>query len=82
MSLAAAIGIPDPVRTEAVKALIVLKPGFDPTPELEEEIRDRVKERLAAPEYPRVIEFVEELPVTETGKIRRKVLRERELKTR
>ena len=79
VSLAAAIGVPDPIRTEAVKALIVLKPGFVPSAELEREIRNVVKERLAAHEYPRSIEFVDELPLTETGKIRRKVLREREL---
>ncbi len=81
VSLAAAIGVPDPIRTEAVKALVVLKAGFDPRPELEKEIRDHVKTRLAAHEYPRVIEFVDELPLTETGKIRRKVLREREAKS-
>ena len=58
-----------------------VKAGFDPRPELEKEIRDHVKTRLAAHEYPRVIEFVDELPLTETGKIRRKVLREREAKS-
>ena len=79
VSLAAAIGVPDPVRTEAVKAVLVLKEGFEPSPELEEEIRDRVRNRLAAHEYPRHIEFVKELPLTETGKVRRKVLREREV---
>jgi acetyl-CoA synthetase len=80
VALAAAVGSPDPVRTEVVKAFIVLKPGVVPGPELEEEIRSFVKIRLAAHEYPREIEFVEELPLTATGKIKRKELKEREIR--
>ncbi len=76
---AAAIGVPDPVRTEVIKAVIVLESGVAPTSDLEEELRNRVRERLSQHEYPRLIEFVEELPLTETGKIRRNVLRQREL---
>jgi acetyl-CoA synthetase len=78
VALAAAIGIPDPVRTEAVKAFIVLKPGRDPSAALEDDIRAFVKTRLSPHEYPRAIEFRESLPLTATGKIKRKELREGE----
>lgn len=76
VGLAAAIGVPDPIRTEVVTAVIVLNPGFEPTGALEAEIREFVKTRLAAHEYPRRIEFVGSMPLTATGKIRRKDLRE------
>ncbi|HZS84638.1 MAG TPA: AMP-binding protein [Stellaceae bacterium] len=78
VALAAVIGVPDPVRTEIVKAFLVLKPGCEPRPELAREIQDFVRTRLAAHEYPRLVEFVAELPLTTTGKIIRKALRERE----
>jgi acetyl-CoA synthetase len=81
VALAAAIGVPDPIRTEIVKAFLVLKPGREATPELAREIQDFVKTRLAAHEYPRLVEFVAELPMTTTGKIIRKALRERERST-
>jgi acetyl-CoA synthetase len=77
VALAAAVGIPDPVRTEAVKAFLVLKPGAAGTPELAREIQDFVKTRLAAHEYPRHVEFVDALPMTATGKIIRRELRQR-----
>jgi acetyl-CoA synthetase len=80
VSLVAVVGSPDPVRTEIVKAFIVLKPGIEPTSELEEEIRQFVKVRLAAHEYPREIEFVKDLPMTTTGKIKRKELKELEIR--
>jgi len=79
VSLAAAIGVPDPVRTEAVKVFILLKPGFTGSPELEEDIRSHVKKRLSPHEYPRLIEFVNELPLTATNKIKRKDLRDAEI---
>jgi len=79
VALAAAIGVPDPMRTEAIKALIVLADGWEPTAETSAEIQDWVKTKLAAHEYPRQIEFVDELPLTATGKVRRKELREREI---
>jgi acetyl-CoA synthetase len=73
--MAAVIGSPDKVRGEIVKAFIVLKPEITPSPALQEEIQNFVKTRLAAHEYPREIEFVQELPLTATGKIIRKELR-------
>jgi acetyl-CoA synthetase len=79
VALAAAVGIPDAVRTEIIKAFIVLKPGFNADEELEADIRKYVRNRLAAHEYPREIEFVQELPMTATGKIIRKDLKKREM---
>lgn len=77
MALAAVVGVPDPVRTEAVKAWLVLKPGVDPTPELASALQDHVKSRLSAHEYPRQVAFTDELPMTATGKILRRELRAR-----
>lgn len=79
ISLAAVIGVPDPVRHEAIKAFIKLKDGFTAARRLEEDIRDFVKTRLSPHEYPRAIEFVDTLPMTATGKIKRKELKLAEL---
>lgn len=79
VGMAAAVGIPDKIRTELVKAFIVLKPDVQPSQEMEEEIKKFVKVRLAAHEYPREIEFVSELPMTTTGKIIRRELKRREM---
>ncbi len=78
VALAAAIGVPDPVRTEAVKVFIVPAKDFAPSQALASEIQAFVRTRLSAHEYPRHVEFVAELPLTATGKIRRLDLRERE----
>lgn len=78
VALAAAIGVPDPVRTEAIKAFIVLAQGCEPSEALADEIRASVRDRLAKHEYPRMIEFVDALPMTTTGKILRRELRDRE----
>jgi acetyl-CoA synthetase len=77
VALAAAVGVPDDVRGEVVKAYIVLSPGFSGTDELKRELQAHVRERLAAYEYPRQLEFLDELPLTTTGKIRRGELRRR-----
>ena len=58
VALAAVIGKPDPVRTEIVKAFIVLKPGVEGTDALAAEVRDFVKTRLSAHEYPREVSFI------------------------
>jgi len=79
VSMVAVIGSPDKVRTEIVKAFVVLKEGLGPGPDIEEGIKQFVKIRLAAHEYPREIEFVRELPMTTTGKIMRKELRKLEI---
>jgi acetyl-CoA synthetase len=79
VGMAAVIGSPDELRTEVVKAFIVLKSEVAPGPHVENDIKEFVKVRLAAHEYPREIEFVEELPMTTTGKIMRKELKKREV---
>jgi acetyl-CoA synthetase len=76
--MAAAIGVPDPVRTESIKAFVILKEGILPTPALVEEVRDFVRDHLAKHEVPRDIEFVASLPMTTTGKILRRELRDAE----
>ena len=78
VSMAAVVGVPDKLRTEAVKAYILLRPGVAGDEALENEIRAFVMTRLSPHEYPRLIEFVESLPMTATGKIRRLDLRNRE----
>jgi acetyl-CoA synthetase len=79
VSMAGVIGSPDEVRGEIVKAFIVLKPGVVPDGVLKEDIQQFVKTRLAAHEYPREIEFLNELPLTATGKIMRKDLRKMDI---
>ena len=76
VAMAAAVGKPDPERTEIVKAFIVLNDGFEQSEGLEDEIRTWVRERLSAHEYPREIAFVDSLPLTTTGKVIRRLLRE------
>ena len=76
VALAAAVGIPDPLRTEVVKAFIVLRSGYAQSDALVEEIQAFVKTRLAAHEYPRHVAFVDSLPMTTTGKIMRRELRQ------
>ena len=74
---AAAIGKPDELRGEIVKAFVVLTEGFEPDDALASEIQQSVKTRLSAHEYPREIEFIDSLPMTTTGKVRRIDLRAR-----
>jgi acetyl-CoA synthetase len=75
VALAAVVGEPDPIRTEVVKAVIVLKPEFSESEALKSELQEHVRSRLAAYEYPRIVEFTKELPLTATGKIIRRALR-------
>ncbi len=70
------VGKPDPLRTEIVKAYVVLKPGAEASGQ---ELQDWVKDRLAQYSYPREVAFLEELPMTVTGKVIRKELRKRAL---
>ncbi|MBD5389008.1 AMP-binding protein [bacterium] len=71
----AVTGIPDPTRGMAVKATIVLNKYFQPTDALVRQLQDHVKQRTAPYKYPRVIEFVETLPMTISGKIKRALIR-------
>jgi acetyl-CoA synthetase len=75
VALAAVVGKPDPVRTEIVKAFIVLKGGHAPSDALAAEISDFVKTRLSAHEYPREVAFIDAMPMTTTGKVIRRRLR-------
>jgi acetyl-CoA synthetase len=76
VALAAVVGKPDPVRTEIVKAFIVLKPDRPASPALAADIQAFVKTRLSAHEYPREVSFIDAMPMTTTGKIIRRMLRE------
>ena len=74
---AAVVPKPDDQRGNIVKAYVVLSGGYEGSADLAEEIKTHVREELAAHEYPREVEFVDELPKTVTGKIRRTELRDR-----
>ena len=75
---AAIIGVPDAVRGTLVKAFVVLQPGNTGSPELETELQQHVRQTLAPYETPKEIEFIDALPMTTTGKVQRRVLRQRE----
>jgi acetyl-CoA synthetase len=74
--LAAVIGKSDPLRTQIVKAFVVLVDGQEPGEGLVADLRDWVKNRLSMHEYPREIAFVDELPLTTSGKVIRRLLRQ------
>lgn len=74
----AVVASPDELRGEIVKAFVVLTEGYQPSPQLVKELQDHVKRVTAPYKYPREIEFVEELPKTVSGKIRRVQLRQME----
>ena len=76
VEMAAAVGKPDALRGEIVKAYVVLKAGHAPSDALARELAEHVKARLAAHEYPREVAFRASLPLTTTGKIIRRELRD------
>lgn len=76
---AAVIGKPHPTRGQIVKAFVILAKGYEPSEALVQELQEHVKRVTAPYKYPREIEFVEELPKTPSGKIKRAELRRREL---
>ena len=83
VEMAAVVGVPDDLRGQVVKAVIVPKNKFyidSQNLELKDKIKNKVKDKLSAHEYPRIIEFVSELPLTTTGKIKRNIIRENHLK--
>ncbi len=75
----AVTGVPDKVRGQAVKATVVLAEGYEPSDELTKEIQDHVKSVTAPYKYPRIIEYVDELPKTISGKIKRAEIRKMDL---
>ncbi|MEZ5514037.1 MAG: AMP-binding protein [Steroidobacteraceae bacterium] len=75
----AVVGAPDAERGQIVKAFIVLASGFEPTAALAKELQDFVKATIAPYKYPRAIEFLPQLPKTQTGKVQRYVLRQQEI---
>ncbi len=79
VSEVAVTGVPDPIRGFAVKATIVLAKGFEPSDELTKELQTYVKTNTAPYKYPRIVEYVSELPKTFNGKIKRNAIREKDL---
>lgn len=71
-------GSPDPIRGQVVKATVVLAKGYEPSPELIKELQNHVKHTTAPYKYPRIIEFVDELPKTLGGKIKRAQIRRKD----
>jgi acetyl-CoA synthetase len=75
VAMAAVVGVPDDIRGQVPKAFVVLKDDAAPSDALADELREHVRTRLAAHEVPREVAFIEELPRTTTGKVRRRDLR-------
>ena len=73
--MAGVVGVPDPIRTEVVKAFVVLRDGAS-SEGLEAQLVERVRSRISPHVAPRQLVFVEHLPMTATGKIQRRILRE------
>jgi acetyl-CoA synthetase len=73
----AVIAVPDEVRGEVIEAYVVLRDGYDASPEMAREIQQWVKTRFAAHAYPRAVHFADILPKTPSGKIQRFVLKQR-----
>jgi acetyl-CoA synthetase len=72
---AAVVAAPDPERGSIVRAVVVLRSGFEPSPALIRELQEHAKQQTAPYKYPRVIEFTHELPKTTSGKVQRALLR-------
>ncbi|MDD6023314.1 MAG: hypothetical protein PUC06_03595 [Oscillospiraceae bacterium] len=70
------VGVPDPLRGQAIKAVITLNGGYQPDRALEKELREFCNSRLAEYKWVRIIEFVDQLPKTISGKIRKVELRQ------
>jgi acyl-coenzyme A synthetase/AMP-(fatty) acid ligase len=72
----AAVPAPDEIRGQVVRAVVVLRPGFEPGPELVSELQEHVRRATAPYKYPRIVDFVDALPKTASGKIKRAQVRE------
>jgi acetyl-CoA synthetase len=80
VAMAAVVGKPDALRSAIVKAYVTLKPGAEPSAALAAELQQHVRQRLSAAEYPREVAFVDEVPLTTSGKVIRRIFRERAAK--
>jgi acetyl-CoA synthetase len=76
---AAAIGLPHDVKGQAIHTFVLLRKGFDPSPELAEELRQHVSHHMGPIARPEDVKFVDKLPKTRSGKIMRRVLKARAL---
>ena len=76
VALTAVIGVPDETRGQAVKSFVQLRPDWNGSDELADDLKQHVRSRLASYQYPQIVEFVDQLPMTTTGKIKRQQLRE------
>jgi acetyl-CoA synthetase len=74
----AVTGVPDDMRGQAIKATCVLSKGYEPSDELVRELQDHVKTATAPYKYPRIVEFVQELPKTISGKVKRNTIRDQD----
>jgi acyl-coenzyme A synthetase/AMP-(fatty) acid ligase len=72
---AAVVAAPDDERGSVVRAVVVLRDGYAPSPDLVRELQDHVKAQTAPYKYPRVVDFIDELPKTASGKVKRAALR-------
>lgn len=72
----AVTGVPSKTRGYLVKATIVLAKGYEPSDELAKELQEYVKHETAPYKYPRIVEFIPEMPKTISGKIQREVIRQ------
>jgi acetyl-CoA synthetase len=75
---AAVVPSPDPVRGNVIKAFVVLTAGYAADQSTVDALQDHVRKHLAPYEYPKEIEFIDKLPMTTTGKVQRRLLRDRE----
>jgi acetyl-CoA synthetase len=75
----AVIAVPDAVRGEVMEAFVTLSPGYEPSPQLADEIKQWVKTRYAAHAYPRKVHFIDALPKTPSGKVQRFVLKQQRI---
>lgn len=73
---AAVVGVPDAQRTEIVAAFVVLRDGYAGSGELTAALQQHVRSRLGGHQYPRYVQFIDQLPLTVTGKVVRRVLRD------